>query len=220
MIIDLGLIDYEDAYRIQKELVQRRRLGEIDDTLIIAEHRPVFTIGRAGSRENLLADEKLLAERGIKVLSVDRGGDITFHGPGQLIAYPVIDLASKFTDLHRYLRRLEDVVIEFLSRYSVPAVRSNGKTGVWVGGRKIASIGIGAANWITYHGLSINVNVDLGFFSMIHPCGFKNIEMESLARILGKNIDMEQAKRTLLSSFGGIFDFGDVRPAERYSATL
>jgi len=220
MIIDLGLIEYEDAYRVQRELVARRKLNEIGDTLILAEHRPVFTIGRAGSRENLLVDERLLAERGIKVLCVDRGGDITFHGPGQLIAYPVIDLASKFADLHRYLRRLEDAVIEFLGKYSVPAVRSNGKTGVWVGGRKIASIGVGAANWITYHGLSINVNVDLGFFSMIHPCGFKNVEMESLARILGKSVDMDEAKRSLVSSFNGIFDFGDVRPRQRYSATL
>jgi lipoyl(octanoyl) transferase len=220
MILDLGLIDYEEAYRVQKELVARRRLGEIDDTIILAEHRPVFTIGRSGSRANLLADEKLLDQRGIKVLSVDRGGDITFHGPGQIVAYPVIDLKPKFRDLHRYMRCLEEAVIVFMGSYSVAAVRAPGKTGVWALGRKVASIGIGASDWVTYHGVSININVDLTFFSMIHPCGMKDVEMDSLGRILGKSVDMDEARRRFLSSFNRIFDFGYARPTERYSSTL
>ena len=214
MILDLGLIGYEDGYRTQREMVARRKLGEIDDSLILAEHEPVFTIGRTGSKENLLADEAVLAAQGIKVLTVDRGGDITFHGPGQLVAYPVIDLRASCGDLHRYLRYLEEAAIGFLRGYSVPAGRMRGKTGVWTAGRKIASIGIGASNWVTYHGLSINVNVDLAFFSMIHPCGLKGVEMDSLHRLLSRRIDMAEAKKNFLVSCNRIFRFEEMHSLE------
>ncbi|MCM8790133.1 MAG: lipoyl(octanoyl) transferase LipB [Candidatus Omnitrophica bacterium] len=210
MIIDLGLTDYEQAYRAQLEFVARRKLGEIEDTLLITEHNPVFTIGRTGSKESLLVDEKVLAQKGIKVLSVDRGGDITFHGPGQLVAYPIIDLKASLCDLHRYLRYLEEAVILFLKRYSVAAGRITGKTGVWVQGRKIASLGIGASGWVTYHGLSININVDLSFFAMIYPCGMKSVETISLNRILGKNVAMDEAKRIFVAYFQKVFNLGDI----------
>ena len=220
MILDLGLVDYEEAYRTQRELVACRKLGEIDDSLILAEHEPVFTIGRTGSKDNLLVDEATLTARGIKVLHVDRGGDITFHGPGQLIAYPVIDLKHRCGDLHRYLRYLEEATIGFLKRYGLAAGRIRGKTGVWIAGRKIASIGVGASNWITYHGLSVNVNVDLAFFSMIHLCGLKGISADSLQRVLGRKVDMEEAKRHLLASFNKVFRFEETVsrevPYERY----
>jgi lipoate-protein ligase B len=194
MVLDLGLIDYEEAYRKQKEFVRLRRLGEMDDSIILAEHHPVFTIGRTGGIENLLENEKALAERGIKVLRVDRGGDITFHGPGQLVVYPIIDLKRYGRDLHKYLRNLEDMAMELLGRYSVRGERVTGKTGVWVRGKKIASIGVAASNWITFHGMSININVELGFFSMINPCGMRGIEMTSLAAILDKAIDIREIK--------------------------
>ena len=211
MIIDLGLIDYEEAYGIQKETVARRKLGETDDVLIIAEHYPVFTIGRSGSRINLLADEKDLDGMGIKVLSVDRGGDITFHGPGQLVAYPIIDLGRGHRDLHMYMRHLEEAAIVFFNAYSVPAVRVAGRTGAWVSGRKVASIGVGASGWVTYHGLSINLNVDLAFFSMINPCGFKDSQAGSLDRIIGRAVDTEEAKSIFIDSFNRVFDFADIR---------
>lgn len=201
MIIDLGLIDYEDAYRIQKELVARRRRGEINDSIILAEHNHVYTVGRAGRMDNLLADLPALDRKGIKVLRVDRGGDITYHGPGQLVVYPILDLNRRSRDLHRYLRELEQAVIMFLKAYNIDAVGLPGRTGVWVGNRKIASIGIGAAGWVTYHGLSININTDLGFFRMINPCGLKDVKMTSLGELLGRNIDMKEVKEKILRCF-------------------
>lgn len=205
MILDLGLIDYEEAYAIQKELVKRRKLGEIDDSVVVAEHRSVFTIGRAGNIENLLEDEDVLNNKGIKVLRVDRGGDITFHGPGQVVVYPIIDLRARDKDIHRYLRDLEEVVINFLQMYGVYAERCYGKTGVWVNNKKIASIGVAASNWVTYHGFSVNINVDLGYFSMMHPCGMKEIEATSLCRVLGRPIAMREAKYKIISKFNDAF---------------
>lgn len=201
MILDLGLIDYEDAYRIQKDLAAKRKLGEIDDSIILAEHYHVFTIGRTGRLENLLADETDLKKDGVKVIRVDRGGDITYHGPGQLVAYPIVDLGRRSRDLHRYLRDLEEVAIRFLKSYSVSAVRITGKTGVWVADKKIASIGIGATGWVTYHGMSININTNLSFFSMINPCGMKDVSVTSLAGLTGRHIDMNEAKEKALYYF-------------------
>lgn len=209
MVYDLGLIDYEEAYRIQKDFVARRKRGDIDDSVILCEHRSVFTIGRSGKKKNLLVSEKALNEKGIKVLNVDRGGDITFHGPGQLVAYPILDLNLRGMGLHSYLRSLEEAAIRFLSYYSILGERLNGRTGVWVGGKKIASIGICASNWITYHGLSININVDLRFFSMIRPCGLKDIEVTSLGRILERYVMMQEAKEALKSSFNSALQIKD-----------
>ena len=141
-MIDLGLIDYEDCYAIQKDLVKKRLSGEIEDTLILAEHNEVFTIGRIGEIKNLLVPDETLFASGLKVLRVDRGGDITYHGPGQLIAYPIIDLKNAGKDLHAYLRSLEEAAIRFLNDYSVHGERIVDKTGVWVAGRKIASVGV------------------------------------------------------------------------------
>ncbi len=220
MILDLGLIDYEDAYRAQREFVNRRKLGEIEDSIIVAEHKPVFTIGRIGKMENLLVDDRALAEHGIKVLRVDRGGDITFHGPGQLILYPIIDLKKRRRDLHQYLRSLEDVVIRYLQGCSIRAERIYGKTGVWVKGKKIAAIGIAVSGWVTYHGLSVNLNVDLDFFSMINPCGMKDVKVTSLANILNKNVTMDEAKVNILFHFNDIFNLGGSEFAGRRCTPL
>lgn len=205
MIIDLGLTDYETAYRSQMELVAKRKLGEVDDSVIITEHRPVFTLGRLGRKENLLASDTALTEKGIKIVSVDRGGDITFHGPGQLVLYPIIDLKTRGRDLHRYLRDLESVIINFLNIYGVIAERVRGKTGVWVGNRKIASIGIATSNWVTYHGASVNIDVELSYFSMIHPCGMKDVTMTSLSAVTGGAVAMRSAADNLLASFRRVF---------------
>jgi len=202
MIIDLGLRDYEESYKIQKELVDKRRRGDIGDSLILAEHPPIFTIGRLGRIENLLKNN------GVQVLRVDRGGDITFHGPGQLILYPIINLKENGLGLHEYMRRLESAAIYFLRQYSVEAVRSEGRTGVWVGEKKIASIGIAASSWITYHGMSINLNVDLEYFSMINPCGMKDALVTSLERIIGRKISMQDAKEKLIRILNNVINFG------------
>jgi lipoate-protein ligase B len=205
MILDLGLVDYQKAYRTQKEFVSRRKVGEIEDSIIIAEHNPVFTIGRSGERDNLLVDESYLNDIGAEVVDVDRGGDITFHGPGQLVMYPILDLKDRDKDLHKYLRKLEDVCIAFLTNYSIKGERSEGRTGVWVDGKKIASIGIAASDWVTYHGLAINIDPDLKFFSMIHPCGMPGIEVTSLKKILNRDIMMADAKEKLVARFMDIF---------------
>lgn len=197
MILDLGLIDYEEAYTAQKELVRLRKLGEIEDSFIFAEHYPVFTIGRTGRIENLLDTEERLSEKGIKVLRVDRGGDITFHGPGQLVVYPIVDLKDRGSDLHRYLRDLEEFIMELLKKYSVCGQRLPGKTGVWVEDRKIASIGIAASGWVTFHGFALNINTDLEFFSMINPCGMKHVRMTSLAQILDRKVTMIDVKKKI-----------------------
>ncbi len=205
MILDLGRIDYEECYMVQKTFVGKRRLGEIDDSLILAEHNEVFTIGRTGAMDNLLISNETLASIGIKILRVDRGGDVTFHGPGQLVIYPIIDLKNAGKDLHRYLRDLEEAAIRFLDAYSVSGERVYRKTGVWVSGKKIVSIGVGASNWVTFHGMSININCDLNFFSMINPCGMKDVEMTSLELAGGRKIKMADAKKNILKSFKGVF---------------
>lgn len=220
MIKDLGLIAYEDACRVQAESVRRRKCGEIGDSVILAEHTPVFTIGRSGTRSNLLKDEAYLAALGIKVLNIDRGGDITFHGPGQVVIYPILDLKRYGSDLHRYMRVLEEVVIRTLADCGVCGQRREGLTGVWAGGGKIASIGIAATNWITYHGLSFNINVDLGYFSMINPCGLKDIRMVSLESIIGRKIDIAGIKQGILGNLRLFFNLDEFESGCRYAAGL
>lgn len=208
MILDMGLTDYEECYRVQREMAVRRRLGEIDDTLILTEHNDVFTVGRTGSGKNLIVDEDHLRQIGIKVLNVDRGGDITFHGPGQLVIYPIMELKERWRDLHKYMRSLEEVAMKFIERYSLVPERVQGKTGVWVSGKKVVSIGIGASNWVTYHGMSVNINPDMKFFDMIYPCGLKNVRMASLNMLGKRSISMEEAKMNILSDFDKVFNRG------------
>jgi len=205
MICDLGLTDYEHAYGVQKDLVARRKLGEIDDSIIITEHAPVFTIGRTGDIENLLVDKEELERNGISVLRVDRGGDITCHAPGQLVAYPVLDLKKRGRDLHRYMRDLEEIGIQVLMRFGIAANRQEGKTGIWAERKKIASVGIAASDWVTYHGISININNDLRYFSMINPCGMNAISAISLQALLGNEIDMDTVKMVFIREFYRVF---------------
>ncbi len=201
-VIDVGIKDYRDVYNLQKELVRKRQLGLIGNTLVLAEHFPVFTIGRRGSRDNLLLTEDGLRRMGIELIEVDRGGDITFHGPGQLVLYPIVDLREKKRDIHLYIRRLEEVIIDFLSRYDIRGRRRPGATGVWIDeNAKIGSIGIGISKWVTYHGLSINVNNPLYYFDMIWPCGLPSVKMASIGSILKMNVNIDEAKNHLIASY-------------------
>ena len=220
MILDLGTIDYNVALKLQHELVGQRRLGQIPDSVMMVEHPSIITIGRGGSRKNLLVKEESLAELKISVMDVDRGGDITFHSPWQLVIYPIVDLRKRTKDLHRYLSDLEDVAINFLQRYDVEGRRCEDGTGVWVLGKKIASIGVAAKDWVTYHGLSINVNNDTGNFSMINPCGIKGLKVTSLKEILGKDVPINAAKRVLLDEFGKIFKLKCRKPLNEFSAAM
>lgn len=204
-LIDLGLVDYKDAYIFQKDTLLQVKSGAVEGVLIFNEHRPVFTIGRSGKKNNLLSRHDALDIRDIDIIKVDRGGDITFHGPGQVIAYPVFDLRRHAKDLHKYLRDLEEVIIIALSKYDILAFRIKDKTGCWVQEGKIASIGISASDWVTYHGFALNANVDLNYFNMINPCGLGDIKMVSMSSILHQEIDLMQLKSRLVEGFKEVF---------------
>jgi len=213
MIVDLGIVDYERAYAVQRDLVVRRRLKEVEDSLIVVEHNAVITVGRSGRkrvRENLLVEEGVLGEYGIKVLEVDRGGDITLHAPGQIVAYPIVDLKTKGKDLHRHLRNLEKAVMECLRHFGIPSFRVPQRTGVWYAeDRKIASVGIAATDWITYHGVSLNVNIDLEYFTMIKLCGYRDVKATSMKEVLRKGLDIEEVKGRVVKDLCRALDIVD-----------
>jgi len=187
-ILELGLIEYLEAWRIQKKIFSEVRNGVWKSALIFCRHYPVITLGRRAKKENLLADETFLSRKGITVYPVDRGGDVTYHGPGQLIVYPVLHLENFKKDLHFFLRKLEEIVIMVLSEFGINGTARKGWTGVWVEQRKISSIGISVRDWISYHGLALNVkNDDLANFSLIRPCGM-DIEMTSMETVLKRDI--------------------------------
>jgi len=193
--IDLGLSDYKEAYKIQCEIRDRVAKGAAENTLIITEHKSVITIGRKGSESHIFRTE------GIEVLNIDRGGDVTYHGPGQLVAYPIFKLEKEAGGIHSFLRFLEETGIRFLSKYAVRAETRPGMRGVWVSDSKIGSIGIGIKKWVVYHGMAININTDLRPFSFIRPCGIKGVKITSLEKLLGGRLDIEDAKRKLRESF-------------------
>ena len=205
-VLDTGLKDYMEAYNLQKELLVKRIKNEIPDTLILTEHTPTFTIGRKGGRENLLVNEEVLKKNGIKVYEIDRGGDITYHGPGQIVGYPIMNLSEWNKDIHLYLRSLEEVIIRFLSHFKIMAGRINNYTGVWVGDCKIAAIGIGVSKWTTFHGFCININPNKKHFSMITPCGIRDKSITSLDELTGEATDIEYAKQVLATEFGNCFE--------------
>jgi len=186
----LGILDYQEALKLQFEYLEKRISGEIGDTLLLLEHTPTITIGRNGNKENLLISEKILDQKNIKYYEVNRGGDITYHGPGQLVCYPIIDLKDHTKDVHKYLRTLEQIIIELLSEFDINAKRIEGLTGVFVKRSKIASIGVGIKRWVTFHGLSININTDLSYFDLIVPCGLNNNPVTSIKSWNGLNDEL------------------------------
>ncbi len=199
--LDWGRTGYADAFRRQEDLVARRIAGEIGDTLVFTEHNPVFTLGlRLGAEQNLLWDTAELARRGIEVVQTNRGGDITYHGPGQIVGYPVINLAPR-QDLHAYLRFVEQVLINAVGTLGLAAGRREGMTGIWLGPRKIAAIGIAVKKWTAYHGFALNVNTDLAAFDGIVPCGITDGTVTSMSRELGRPVEEAGVKRVLAVEF-------------------
>jgi lipoyl(octanoyl) transferase len=201
--LDWGRTGYAAAWRRQDELVARRIAGEVGDTLVFTEHDPVFTLGlRAGAEANLVWDPARLGREGIAVVQSNRGGDITYHGPGQIVGYPVVSLASR-QDLHAYLRFLEQVLINGLGSLGLAAARREGKTGIWLGPRKIAALGVAVRRWVTYHGFALNVNVNLTHFQGIVPCGIGAADgtVTSLQAELGRELDLAEVKAVLAAEF-------------------
>ncbi len=200
-IIDLGITDFLEAYEFQIELLRKVSQGISEDTLLLTEHRPVITIGRRGSRSNILRSEQYLFSRGIQVFEIDRGGDVTYHGPGQIVAYPIFRLENEARDIHAFLDYLEEIGSHFLAQYGLIAETRPGFRGAWIDQKKIGSIGIGVKRWVTYHGLAINIDADLSPFSFIRPCGIEALEVTSLRNILGCELDINDAKDRLKKSF-------------------
>lgn len=203
--IDLGRIGYGEALELQKKLFERRLAGCIPDTLLLLEHDPVITIGTAGGGENLLVDEARVRAAGVEIHRTDRGGNITYHGPGQLVGYPIFDLRDHGRDVHLFLRNLERSVIDVLAHYGIEGEAIPKLTGVWVGGDKICSIGVAVRRWITYHGFALNVSPDFGHWSFIHPCGLVGKEVTSIQRILGKEVGIAEAKVLAAEKVGEVF---------------
>lgn len=201
-ILDLGLIDFKGAEQTQKELHARIKDKQLASTLIFCQHYPVITLGRRANQSNILISNEGLKTKGISTYAIERGGDVTYHGPGQITVYPIFNLNYFKKDIHYFLRFLEDVVIDFLSDFRVKAMRLPGLTGVWIRPKqKIASIGIAIKNWITFHGVSINIkNDDLDNFSLIKPCGM-DLEMVSLETALGKDVQINGLKDALAKNF-------------------
>jgi lipoyl(octanoyl) transferase len=185
LVTDLGTVPYADALALQRAVARARISGEIDqDLLLLVEHPPVVTLGRSSKERHLLATPALLAARGVELFEVERGGDVTFHGPGQLVGYPIVDLKRHKQDLHWYLRQVEEALIRAMAPLGIVGDRNTGFTGVWTRGRKLASIGVHARDWVTWHGFALNVTTDLAYFDLIVPCGIAAVEMTSVAREL------------------------------------
>jgi lipoate-protein ligase B len=205
-VCHLGECSYHDGLVLQESLVAARAEERTGDWLLFPDHPPVLTVGRSPSSGNLIADRETLARSGIELFEVARGGDITWHGPGQLVGYPIFDLDTRGRDLHRFLRGLEQVLQNALRRFGIVATTSPGKTGVWVGGAKIASIGIAVRRWVSYHGFALNVAPNLDFFQLIHPCGLRGIHMTSMAALLGNAPPLaavrEVVAREVVTHFG------------------
>jgi len=208
----LGVVPYAEALALQRSLVEERRAGLIGDTLLLLEHPHVITLGVRGDggRSHLLASSETLAARGVEVHETGRGGDITYHGPGQLVGYPIIDLKPDRCDVHRYVRDLEGVLIRTASDYGIDAGRVEGLTGVWVGNEKLAAIGVRIARWITSHGFALNVTSDLDFFKLIVPCGIADRGVTSLSRLVGRPIDMAEVATRTAEHFANALVFNNL----------
>lgn len=204
-LLDLGLKSYSEVYKLQAELVEQRIKGTINDTLIFVEHPAVVTIGRGGEDRNLLLDKKSFHERNIEVFSTNRGGDVTYHGPGQLVCYPILNLEGNGKDLHQLVRNYENTIIRMLETFGIMATQIEGLTGVWVGQEKIAAIGVGVKKWVSYHGFAINVNNDLSPFSYIVPCGIKNKGVTSMKQLLKQEVEMDDVQSRILAALTDIF---------------
>jgi lipoyl(octanoyl) transferase len=203
----LGRVPYGEALALQRSLVEERRGGRTRDLLLLLEHPHVLTLGVRGDggRSHILATPEALIARGVEVHEAGRGGDITYHGPGQVVGYPIIDLQPDRCDVHRYVRDLEAVLIRTAADYGIDAKRVDGLTGVWVGRDKLAAIGVRIGRWVTSHGFALNVATDLGYFDLIVPCGIADRGVTSLARLLGRAVDLTEVEDRIVGHFGEVF---------------
>ena len=224
-LIELGFKDYKEVWDFQSELLQEivtikteNRKNQLQKNtqnhFLFVEHPHVYTLGKSGDLSNLLLNEQQLAAKGATFYKINRGGDITYHGPGQIVGYPILDLENFFTDIHKYLRLLEETIILTIAEYGLKGERSEGETGVWLDvgtpfARKICAMGIRSSRWVTMHGFALNVNVDLGYFDNIIPCGIRGKAVTSMEVELGRKVDMEAVKKKVLKHFMALFGVGE-----------
>lgn len=209
-ILDLGTRGYKESWDLQKELHSKRVAEEIQDTLILVQHNPVVTIGKSGKAENIKVPVKYLEEKGIELYHIERGGDVTFHGPGQLVGYPIFNIKKGLAGIRPFIEKIEDAIIATLIDFGIPADKREKMIGVWVGEKKICSIGIAVKRWVSFHGFALNVSTDLRYFDLINPCGFKEIKMTSMQEILKCKIEMDIVKKSIIHNFVKIFGFNTV----------
>ena len=223
-VFGLGLKDYAETLELQHQLVEKKHKENLPEILLLVEHNPVITLGRSSHLENILLDKTQLEQLKIQLHYIERGGDVTYHGPGQLVAYPIFDLNNYHQDTHLFLRQLEEVIIKTVESFNLKAGRIKGLTGVWVDGKKVASIGVAAKKWITFHGLALNVNTDLKYFGYIHPCGMLDKKVTSLAELLKRKVDFAEVKSRIVEYFSEVFKLRMLKnkdlPLNREAKTL
>jgi lipoate-protein ligase B len=216
--IDLGLIGYAEAWELQKRVVAARKANAIEDVLLFCEHPHVITLGRSGNRANLLANENVLRKKGVEYFETTRGGDITYHGPGQIVGYPILNLGAIKRDVVWYVRMLEEAMIRATAKFGIAAQREAGKTGIWVGdeskAEKLAAIGVHISRWVTSHGFAYNVATDLRYFELIVPCGIAERKATSLEKLLQRNVSLSEVRPHLARHVGEVFGLA-VRTAQR-----
>ena len=210
--VPLGRVAYEEALELQRHIARDRISGTLpQDVLLLVEHPPVVTLGRASKGKHLIASPEFLRSKGVELFEVERGGDVTFHGPGQLVGYPIVDLKRHRLDLHWYLRKIEEALINTLADYDIVAERNPSFTGVWTKGKKIASIGVHARDWVTWHGFALNVTTDLSYFDLMVPCGIDGVVMTSIARELGTDdVSIQDVIERVSAKFAAAFDLTPV----------
>jgi len=203
----LGRVDYSEALELQRRNVALRKAGAMPDTLLLLQHPHVYTLGRNARKEHLLVSSQFLTKVGAEVFETDRGGDITYHGPGQLVGYPILDLTRHRRDITWYMRALEEVLIGVAAGFGIRAQRLSGATGVWVGSEKLVAMGVHISRWVTSHGFAFNVNTDLRYFEHIVPCGLRGKGVTSIEKLLGRNVEIEAVAQRVIEEFGQVFGF-------------
>ncbi|SPD72548.1 lipoyl-protein ligase [uncultured Desulfobacterium sp.] len=206
LVYVLGLIEYGESCRMQRQLMRMRMADSIPDVLLLLEHPPTLTVGKTGRIENILTSAEQLRKEGISLFFSDRGGDVTYHGPGQMVAYPILSLKNRGKDVHLYVHNLEEVVIRTLKDFAIDADRDKNHPGVWIDRKEIAAIGLRIEKWTTMHGLALNVNSNLSHFSLINPCGFTERKVTSMSKILGREMSMETVISRFIPHFSEIFE--------------
>lgn len=204
-VVDLGTKDYKLVWDIQKKIHEKRVLDETDDTLLLVEHDPVITMGKSGKGQNLLLSQELLRDKGVAYYEIERGGDVTFHGPGQLVGYPILNIKQGLVGIRPYIERLQEIIIATLADFDILAMTKNKMIGVWTESGKICSIGVAVKRWVSFHGFALNVNTDLSYFDLIVPCGIKNVTMTSMKEILHTDIEMHDVKQRVTAHFSALF---------------